>query len=572
MRLQANLMKLSRTSCHWLGLLTLSGLLSAQQVTPNTALSSDALAARFLSQATFGPSPDSIAELRNLGYDFNAWIDAQAAKPPTYAAPLVKAAIDSGALTNTTANYKAANRRARNQVMLSGSDQLRQRIAYALSQILVISDADTGVLNGLEGSSDYYDLLLRDAFGTYRQLIYDVTRHPMMGRYLSYYRNRKGNPTTGTRPDENYSRESMQLFTIGLYQLNADGTYVTDGAGRPVESYTNANITEHARVFTGFTDEDNNPNAIGTGTGRTDFPRVSPPNYISPMKMWELQHDTAAKSLLSYTAARKPSLPAGQTGLQDVGDLLDNLVEHPNTGPFISRLLIQRLVTSNPSNAYVGRVAAVFANNGRGQRGDMLAVVKAILLDAEARQTSFLTDAEHGKLREPFLRVAHVLRAFRFTVTGTTLPYDFAAALTENNLGQFPLASPSVFNFYLPDYQPPGVIEKAGLFGPEFQIQNSVFAITVPNALFTLTNTSLGNFSLDLTAQADLAANPAALVDNIDLLLTHGTMSAPTKQAIVAAVTGVTTGMVPTGSTLGLTRARLAVYLASVSPDCAVQK
>jgi uncharacterized protein (DUF1800 family) len=545
--------------------------LAAQTVSPNTALSADALASRFLAQATFGPSPEAIAELRAMNYDYSGWIDAQVNKPPTYAAPLVRDALGSGALANTTANYKAANRRARNQAMLAGADQLRQRVAYALSQILVISDVDTGVLNGLEGSSDYYDLLVRDAFAPYRQLLGDVTRHPMMGRYLSYYRNQKGNPATGTRPDENYARESMQLFTVGLYNLNPDGTYQNDATGRPVETYTNANITEHARVYTGFTDEDNNPNAVGTGTGRTGFPRATA-NYIQPMKMWDPQHDADAKNLLRYSTARKPSLPAGQTGLQDIGDLLDNLVEHPNTGPFLARLLIQRLVTSNPSNAYVGRVAAVFADNGRGQRGDLLAVIKAILLDNEARATSFLSDPEHGKLREPFLRVTHVLRACHYTVSGTTLPYDFGSALTENNLGQFPLASPSVFNFYLPDYQPPGVIENAGLVGPEYQILNSVYAITLPNALLTLTNTGLGNFTLDLTAQAALADTPSALVDNVDLLLTHGTMSAATRQAIVTAVSGVTTALVPAGSTLGLTRARLAVYLTAVSPDYAVQK
>ena len=536
-------------------------------VSPATTLSNDALAARFLGQATFGPTPEAIAELRGMNYDYNAWINAQVALPPTYATPLATT-VTLGVSSGTD---KTTNRSARNQVMLSGTDQLRQRVAYALSQILVISDADTSVVNGREGSSSYYDVLLKDAFGTYRQLLYDVTRHPMMGRYLSFYRNRKANTVTGTRPDENYAREIMQLFTIGLYLLNPDGTYQTDGAGNPRASYSNSNITEHARVFTGLTDEDNNPNAKGTGTGAADFPTAAA-NYTQPMKMWELQHDTGAKSLLSYSTARKPSLPAGQTGLQDVGDLLDNLVEHPNTAPFVSRLLIQRLVTSNPSNAYVGRVAAIFVDNGHGQRGDLLAVVKAILLDNEARQTTFLTDPEHGKLREPYLRVTQVLRAFHYSVTGTTLPYDFGSALTEAQMGQFPLGSPSVFNFYLPDYQPPGPIQNAGLTGPEFQILNAVFAVTLPNALQSLINSKLGNFSLDLTAQAALAGTPSALVDNVDLLMTHGTMSTSTKQAIVTGVTGVTAAMVPTGSTLALTRARLAVYLTVISPDYAVQK
>lgn len=543
--------------------------LAAQSVQPDTTLSADDQASRFLAQATFGPTPEAIAELRNLGYDYNAWIDREVAKPATYAAPLAVEAKTSGQITSIT---NAHNRRARNQVMIAGGDQLRQRVAYALSQIFVISDNVSAISNAQEGSSSYYDMLVRDSFGSFRQLLMDVTRHPMMGRFLSHYRNRKANATTGTRPDENYAREVMQLFTIGLYRLNADGTYQTDGTGRPLEAYTNDQITEFARVFTGFTDEDNNPAAVGTGTGRTDFPRVTAQNYTDPMKMWDLQHDMGAKNLHSYPGARKPTLPANQTGLQDIDDAIDNLVEHPNTGPFIARLLIQRLVLSNPSDGYVSRVAAAFANNGRGQRGDMVAVVKAILLDQEARAPAFLVDPEHGKLREPFLRVTHLLRAFRYRVTGTLLPYDFGSGVTENTLGQFPMSSPSVFNFYLPDYEPPGVISDAALVGPEFQILNAVFGITTPNGFYNLITTNVGNFSLDLSPQAALTDNPAALVDNIDQLLTHGTLSAGTREKIITAVNGVTTAMVPTGSTLALTKARLAVYLVAISPDFAVLK
>ncbi|MDI1249406.1 MAG: DUF1800 family protein [Lacunisphaera sp.] len=548
----------------------LLGRLAAQTVQPDTALSADEHAARFLAQATFGPTAESIAELRNLGYDYNAWIDREAAKPATLAAPLVTAALAAG---NFTAIANSHNRRARNQVMIAGNDQLRQRVAYALSQIFVISDNIAAISNAGEGSSSYYDLLVQDSFGSFRQLLLDVTRHPMMGRYLTHYRNRKANPTTGTRPDENYAREAMQLFTIGLYLLNADGTYQSVTDGRAAESYTNEQITEFARVFTGFTDEDNNPAAVGTGTGRTDFPRVSPANYIAPMKMWDLQHDTGAKTLLTYPGVRKPVLPAGQSGMQDVNDAIDNLVEHPNTGPFIGRLLIQRLVTSNPSDAYVGRVAAAFANNGRGQRGDLVAVIKAILLDQEARNLAFVLDPQHGKLQEPFLRVTALLRAFRHTASGSYLPYDFGSAVSENTLGQYPLSSPSVFNFYLPDYEPPGVIGDTGLVGPEFQILNSVFGITTPNNLYNLIhNATVGSFSLDLAPQAALSDNATALVDNVDLLLAHGTLSADTRAKVVAAVNAVTTAMVPTGSTLALTKARVAVYLVAVSPDCAVLK
>ena len=504
--------------------------------------------------------------MRGLGYDYNTWIDREIAKPATLAAPLAVAAVSSGQITSITNTH---NRRARNQVMISGSDQLRQRVAYPLSQIFVISDNVAAISGAREGSSSYYDMLVRNSFGTFRQLLYDVTLHPMMGRFLSHYKNRKSDAALGTRPDENYAREVMQLFTIGLYRLNANGTYQTDGTGRPLDAYTNDQITEFARVFTGFTDE--NTNNTGTGTGRADFPSAAQ-NYTAPMRMWELQHDTGAKTLHSYPGVRKPTLPANQSGLQDVEDAVDNLADHPNTGPFIGRLLIQRLVTSNPSDAYVARVAGVFANNGSGQRGNLAAVIKAILLDPEARNLAFALDPQHGKLREPFVRATQLLRALRYSTTGTLLPFDFAGGVTETTIGQYPLSAPSVFNFYLPDFEPPGTLSAAGLVGPEFQILNSVFGITTPNALYNLIQTSSGSFSLDLSPQAAVADNAGALVDNIDLLLTHGMLSSGTRTLIVNAVNGVTAAMVPTGSTLALTKARLAVYLVAVSPDFATLK
>jgi len=541
-----------------------AAILSAA-VVPATDLSPDEQASRFLAQATFGPTMDSIAELRQLGYNYGAWIDREAAKPATSAVALLEAARTAGKITQSD---RATNRRARTQVMLTASDQLRQRVAYALSQIMVISDADSNVQNGRDGSSSYWDMFARNALGNFRTLLMDVTRHPMMGRYLSHYKNRKADPAAGTRPDENYAREVMQLFSIGLYQLNADGSYITDGAGRPLETYTNEQITEFARVFTGFTDA--SANNTGTGTGRADFPTAAQ-NYTEPMRMWEQQHDTGAKNLLNYPGARKPTLPAGQSGLQDVQDAIDNLVEHPSTAPFISRLLIQRLVTSNPSHGYVARVAAAFVNNGAGVRGDLLAVVKAILLDPEARSLAMLTDPEHGKLREPFLRVTHTLRAGRFTVQDGTLPYDLGA-FTENTMGQFPLGSPSVFNFYSPDYEPPGPIANARLVGPEFQILNAVFAVTLPNTFNTLITNGTGRFRLNLSDLETLAADNAALLDRLDLLFTHGTLSAESRAAIRTALDGITAGMVPANSTLAQQRARLGVYLILLSPDYAILK
>ncbi len=535
--------------------------------TPNTVLSPDQHAARFLAQATFGPSPASLAELRSLNYNYGAWINQQAALPVTSAVDLLVAAkAADSTITTIDRNH---NRRARTQVMLIANDQLRQRVAYALSQILVISDADSLIGDAREGSSHYYDMLARNALGNFRTLLMDVTRHPMMGRYLSHYKNRKANTTTGTRPDENYAREIMQLFTIGLYKLNPDGTYQLGTDNKPVEVYTNDDITEFARVFTGFTDD--SANNTGTGTGRLDFPSAAA-NYTSPMRMWENQHDTGAKQLLAYSGAAKPSLPASQTGLQDVQDAIDNLFEHPNTAPFVCRQLIQRLVTSNPSNAYVGRVAAVFTNNGSGVRGDLLAVVRAILLDDEARTPSFIADPHHGKLQEPFLRLTRIMRACGYTVTTGTLPYDLTYRFSENTMGQFPLGAPSVFNFYLPEFAPAGPVEEAGLVAPEFQILNSVYGVAFHNSVYNFIQTSAGNFTLDLGTLDSLAADTARLLDHLDLYYTHGTMCAETRAAITTAVNKVTAAMVPSGSTLTLTRARLAFYLTTISPDFAVLK
>ncbi len=546
------------------------GILLASTVTaavsPNTTLTADQLASRFLAQATFGPSAASIAELRALNNDFNLWITQQAALPVTLSVSYLDAGRAAGLFTTSDTNY---NRRARNQAMLSAPDQLRQRMAYALSQIMVISDQDTNVANGQDGSSSYYDMLARNALGNYRTLMMDVTRHPMMGRYLSHYKNRKADAALGTRPDENYGREIMQLFTIGLYNLNSNGTIITSG-GRPVESYTDTQITEFSRVFTGFTDE--STNNTGTGTGRLDFPSASQ-NYTAPMRMWDLQHDVGAKTLFNYPGARKPTLPANQTGLQDVADALDNIVEHPNTAPFISKLLIQRLVTSHPSPAYVARVAAVFVNNGSGVRGDLLAVARAILTDTEARSTASITTTTHGRLQDPFLRLTNILRAFNFTVTTGTpdvLRYDFGGSVTQNTIAHYPMSSPSVFNFWSPDYAPSGPIATANLVAPEFQVLNSVFSVTIPNTIYNLVqNASVGNFRLNLTPYETLAANPAGLIDELNTLLCHGTMSTETRTAILTAVNGVTTTM---GSNVNQNRMRLAVYLTAISPDCTIQK
>ncbi len=536
------------------------------QVVPNTALTLDQEASRFLAQATFGPTPATIAEVRALTNNYSLWITNQAALPVTLSVPLIDAAEAAGLFTGSANDTH--NRYARNQVMLTAPDQLRQRMAYALSQIMVVSDQDSVIQNADTGSSSYYDMLARNALGNFRTLLAEVTSHPAMGRYLSHYKNRKADATLGTRPDENYAREVMQLFTLGLYNLNPDGTIITSG-GRPVESYTDNNVTEFARVFTGYTD-------FSTVTTGTNFPNVTA-NYITPMRMWEPQHDTAAKTLFNYPGARKPVLPANQTGVQDIADALDNLVEHPNTAPFISKLLIQRLVTSNPTPAYVRRVSDVFVNNGAtpAVRGDLLAVARAILTDTEARTLSQTTVANHGRLHDPFLRITNFMRAYNFTLVANTPPaidhLRYNLNISQANIGHYPMSSPSVFNFWSPEYALPGPIATGNLVSPEFQVMNTVFAVNIPNTLYNMVqNATLGNFRADFTALTNLAATPTTFLDELNTLLCHGQMSTQTRAAILTAVNGV--NATTSGANINRDRMRVGLYLTLLSPDCAVQK
>ncbi len=547
---------------------TAAGLFA--QVRPNSALTADQLASRFLVQATFGPTPEAIAALRASSNDFNGWITQQAALPTTYALPLITAAKNAGHYSGG-ANLNHT-RYARNQVMLTAPDQLRHRMAYALSQIMVISDLDDAIATADTGSANYYDMLVRNALGSFRTLLFDVTRHPLMGRYLSHYKNRKADPAAGTDPDENFAREILQLFTIGLHDLNADGTPILVD-GRPRESYNNTHVVTFARVFTGFTDE----GPSSTSYNNIEFPENPYNPTASAMRMWDPLHDTAAKTLFSYPGVRKPGgvLPAGQTGLQDVNDALDNLVEHPNTAPFISKILIQRLITSNPSPAYVARVSAVFVNNGSGVRGDLLAVARAILTDTEARSTTSITNPNHGRLQDPFLRLTGLLRAFGYTVVPGATPaenhlrYDLGYD-TRDQLGHYPLSSPSVFNFWSPGYALPGPIANAGLTSPEFQILNSLTSVTAPNFFYYLShNTNFWNLRLDPSRLETLAATSALLVDELNTFLCHGTMSTETRASLLDAANRITSAMT---SNVARARQQLLLYLTLISPEAAIKK
>ena len=395
-------------------------------------------------------------------------------------------------------------------------------------------------------------MLLENAFGNFRDLLLDVTLHPSMGVYLSHINNARSNPEAGTFPDENYAREVMQLFSIGLFELNADGTEVLDASGGPVPTYDNDDIREFAKVFTGLSWGGPNPRF---GSNRAVFRQ--------PMRMFDEFHEPGAKTLL-----RGEVLPAGLSGMEDIEGAVDNLFGHPNVGPFIGRQLIQRLVSSNPSPAYVARVTDAFNDNGAGVRGDMKAVLRAILLDPEARAEP---DAEstRGKLREPLLRYTAMLRQL-----GVSSPDGFFANLgyaVQEQLQQHPLSAPSVFNFYLPSHQPIGDIAALGLVAPEFQITNSNTIVAISNLL---QNAVIGDQVNDLLESpfspatltfddfVPLADDVDGLLDRLDLVLTYSTLADPTREAIGELIELIEDPDL---------RLRVAAWLVLISPDHAVE-
>lgn len=507
----------------------------------------DADAARFLEQATFGVTAVSLAEVKQLG--FRAWIDRQVALPasgygdwPVFPSS-APASCDGTCRRDNYSTFQLQRRFYQNA--LTGEDQLRQRVAFALGQILVVSGVE---ISNAYAIAEYHNLLNNLAFGNFETILTEVTLSPAMGRYLDMVNN--GKPTKSTQQaNENYARELLQLFSIGLYQLNSDGTPVRDGGGRGVPAYDEATIQGFARAFTGWTF----PPVPGTPSQR-----YNPAYYKGRMVADDSNHDTSAKPLLSGTV-----LPPGQGAAKDLADAIHNVFTHPNVGPFISRQLIEKLVMSNPSSGYVSRVAAVFANNGRGERGDMKAVVRAILLDPEARG-GLRNDADYGHLQEPALFVTRLLRALGGTSDGVWLRSQAAT------MGQSVLNSPSVFNFYPPGFQVAG-----GLYGPEFGIQTGTTAFARANYVYQLIyGNGAGPDSsvagaigtrVDLQPFATLAANPAQLVDRLDVLLLHGTLSPEARSVVINAVSSL-----PTNDATG--RARLAIYLLATASQFQVQQ
>ena len=529
--------------------------------------------ARFLTQATFGPTQSDIDALtgKHLA-DLSNWITAQIAVTPTLLLDATRADFIAYTASGDNPQFTYQNRQAAWwSNALNAPDQLRQRVAFALSEILVISDVNGTLYNNSQGMSNYYDLLVTGAFGNFRTLLENVTLSPIMGIYLSSLRNAKAtfdaNGAVLTSADENYAREVMQLFTIGLNQLQPDGTLKLDYSGLPIPTYTQQTITETAKIFTGWAFRS------ADATSASNF-RGSAADYLHPMMLYTAFHDTGTKTIVGGVI-----VPANQDGTQDLKLALDTLFNHPNTGPFISRELIQRLVTSNPSPGYIYRVAQVFANNGSGVRGDLAAVVRAILTDYEARSSAAADDTSFGKLKEPLLRATALLRAFGGAANSGRYAI-FNGQGSENPLGQTALHANTVFNFFEPNFVQPGTLAAAGLFAPEYQILTDTTAISAPNQLWNFiyanrstTDPTQNTIGIQLTALLPLARTPQALINQTNVLLAGGSLTPATVTRLVTAITSLPNG---TGATLNTTadieRVRSAIYLTLTSPQGAVQK
>ena len=494
-------------------------------------------AARFLSQATFGPTDEAIAHLRQIGFD--AWLNEQFAASASGHLAYVDA---SGVNPPTIAQAMEA------WWTFAGTapDQLRQRVAFALSEFFVVSVNSAGLGNNPVAMSAYYDVLVRDAFTNYRQLLEDVTLNPAMGKYLDMLHNDKAGPKH--QPNENYAREIMQLFSIGLYDLNLDASLTLDSSGFPIATYNQEAVLGLAATFTGW-----NYAQVGT-PGWNGVTR----DFRDPMMPVPSHHESAAKTILDGVV-----IPPNQTPEQDLKMALDTIFNHPNVAPFFCRQLIQRLVTSNPSPGYVYRVASVFNDNGQGVRGDMKAVIRAILMDYDARGAVSTTQGG-GHLREPVLRVTNLLRAFH----ANSLDGKFTLG-SPNVLGEVPLHSPTVFNFFSPDYEAPGAIAENGLDSPELEITTETTTISLANYLRNAIYSGLGpaadRVTLDLSKDISLAADPNALVDHLNSLLMASSMSSGMRNILVNAVTNIP-------ATNPTERARTAIYLTINSPEFSVDK
>jgi uncharacterized protein (DUF1800 family) len=546
-------------------------------------------AARFLDQASFGGTPAEISRVTQIGY--SAWLDEQFAAPISLQKPYL-----DWLRANSENVYQQQRQEAwfihavqlndPSNPLLTHNDQLRQRVAFALSELLVVSDKNAALLFQPWALADYNDTLARNAFGNYRTLLKEVTLHPAMGRFLSMLGNRKVDTTLNIRPDENYAREIMQLFSVGLVMLNLDATPALVG-GQTVPTYGQDQVRGFAHVFTGWN---------FSGCTLANYTDCEPGNpyeapWTTPMAAVEGFHDnTTNKQLLVYPGALPANglLAAGGTAGQELDVAINNIFNHPNVGPFVSKHLILRLITSNPSPGYVSRIATVFNNNGLGVRGDLKAVVRAILLDPEAR-TGHVGSSTFGKLREP---ITKLVKLWRLTNARSGNGRVFRYSHIRDEFAQFPLSAPSVFNFFRPNFAQPGEIRTAGLVSPEFQIATDTTLVSAPNQLgWRIQLFYVGSrYSvvwengapvpeetlMDYSALKVLAATPAALVDHLNLLMMSGQMSTSMRSLLINRLNGQVPdqvpGQAPGAPDVALWRVQQALYLIVNSPEFNIQK
>lgn len=536
---------------------------------------------RFLNQATLGAKYEEITALHQSAQSFESWIDGQFTLPMGDHHDLVMEifynTLDPDEVPGQGevfphAFYFPAAWFHHN---MTSADLLRNRVATALSEIFVVSVFAGTIEDHGNGLGDYYDILYQNSFGNIEDILLGITLHPIMGEWLSHIQNSKAIPEENIHPDENFAREVMQLFTIGLFELEENGQRKKDAFGNDIPTYDNTDIKEFAKVFTGlgyaeaeeFEDERNEP---------------LEPSMRMPMKMFSAKHETGPKRLLNGYV-----IPAGQSGLEDIRDAIHHLFNHPNTAPFLSKALIQFLTTSNPSPGYIYRVSQAFKDNGNGVRGDMKAIIKAILLDSEARSCDPLSNPTFGKLREPMIRYLQLLRSTNLTIWEDDPQYYFYPGFRFGFFtGQMILKSPSVFNFFQPSYAPNGAIIENGLVAPEFQIHSSSSAIGFINEAekwtFDEIPISFDSPADELADGQSIEENPDALgyldiisdwesaatnvnnlVERLNVTLAAGQMSDHTKSVIVTAITPL--------DDLSQ-RVHMGLYLTMMAPDYAILK
>lgn len=549
-------------------------------------------ASRFLGQATMGANRAEIKKVLDIGS--KAWIDQQFETPASLLLPQLNAIMAEIRSKNPDAygpgsvhfNY------AWWQTNMTNNDLLRQKVAYALSQILVVS-SNSDLDGGGDWMASYYDIFINRAFDNYRDILLDVTRHPAMGYYLSHINNPKTDTILNIRPDENFAREVMQLFSIGLFELNMDGSRRKDANGQAIPTYNNKDIKEMAKIFTGMygivrpcPDEELPAECACYGSDNPAYcdslsmtccwwPKESGFGYgtyvldgTQPMKMSENDHEPGPKRMPDGTIIEVPG-----NGMAEVEQAIEYLFNHPNTGPFIAYRLIQRIVKSNPTPGYVARVAMAFNDNGQGVRGDMQAVITAILLDKEAWEKDDYFDHAPGKLREPFLRYVQMSRTFPNKTDQNR--YWYNGYYLRETVKQHVLAAPSVFNFYLPTYQPAGDITSAGLVAPEFKLHNTATSIAYINLIHQgLFNNLLHSWEdtspdpdavyLDLDALENICNDAESLINELDILLTHGQLTDETRHILRETLDAVYWN---TDSQYKYYRVRLAIFLIMISPD-----